>query len=93
MEEDTIRLLHRALNLLEETNTRLNEIERLLEEHERTLPIQEIGKTEDVQKLLKCSRSTIDRRRKEQWCEGVHWWQEGGRPVFNLPLIKDWLIN
>lgn len=94
MEEDSIQLmLRQALNLLEATNARLDEIERCLETQRQDLPTQEIGLTEDVQAMLRCSRSTIDRRRKEQWQEGIYWWQEGGRKIYNLVLIKDWVMN
>ncbi len=39
--------------------------------------------------------STAKRRRLSgEWVEGVHWTRMGERKVlFNLPLIKDWLIN
>jgi hypothetical protein len=94
MEEDSIQLmLHKAICLLEETNTRLDEIERRLDEQQQELATQELRRTEDVEKLLNCSRSTIDRRRKETWQEGIHWWQEGGRKIYNLVLIKDWVMN
>lgn len=94
MEGDNIQeMLRRALCLLEKTNTRLDEIERRLNEQQKDLVLKELGRTEDVVELLGCSRSTIDRRCKESWQEGIHWWQNGGMKIYNLVLIKDWVVN
>ena len=93
MKEDGIQLILKALCLLEEANIRLDEIKCRLDAQQKEAGTQELGRTEDVEKLLNCSRSTIDRRRKDTWQEGIHWWQEGGRKIYNLVLIKDWVMN
>lgn len=92
-DEEIQSMFRKALELLYETNQRLDEIEQHLDQQETSMLETELGRTSDVQILLKCSRSTVERRRKQEWIEGIHWWQEGDRPIFNLPLIRDWLIH
>jgi hypothetical protein len=86
-------LFRQIIQGLEELKAFRNDFNKLLREQNNGLDRPTIGRKEDVQRLLDCSSSTIDRRREDSWHEGIHWWKEGGRVLFNLVLIEDWLVN
>lgn len=67
-------------------------LERIEDKLDAQLP--ETGSKSDAAKLLSCSVKTLERRiEADELNEGVHYWHEGGKMVFDLPLLRDWQRN
>lgn len=52
----------------------------------------ETGEKRDAAKILGISIKTLERRLPEL-TENVHYWQEGGKTIFDLNLMRDWQRN
>jgi hypothetical protein len=54
----------------------------------------EVISLEETKALLKVGETTIDKYRKEQWVQGVHYFQPepGAKITYNKPMILIWLV-
>ncbi|WP_179228596.1 helix-turn-helix domain-containing protein [Leptolyngbya ohadii] len=65
-------------------------LERLEQKLDAALP--ETGGKQEAAKLLGITTRTLHRRMLELE-KGVHYWDEGGKVVFDLELLRDWQRN
>lgn len=65
-------------------------LERIEQKLDATLP--ETGSKQEAARILGISSRTLERRLSNLQ-KGVHFWQEGGKLVFDLELIRDWQRN
>jgi hypothetical protein len=87
-------MLHRALDLLQATQQRLDEIEARFGSLEAKLEPAEPETAYQVEaaKLLKRSPRTLQRWRETgPLKQGLHWWPDAlsSAPIYNLRLIRD----
>jgi hypothetical protein len=87
-------MLHRALELLQATQERLDEIEARFGKLEAKLDPAEPETAYQVEaaKFLKRSPRTLQRWRESGHLQqGLHWWLDStsGAPIYNLRLIRD----
>ncbi|MGG6295239.1 helix-turn-helix domain-containing protein [Leptolyngbya sp. AN02str] len=65
-------------------------LERIEQKLDAALP--ETGDKRDAARILQISPRTLERRLPEL-VKDVHYWEEGGKLVFDLELIRDWQRN
>lgn len=67
-------------------------LERIEEKLDAQLP--ETGSKRDAAQLLGISPRTLERRIDDAELQaGIHYWYEGGKLIFDLPLLRDWQRN
>lgn len=87
----TEEMLRRAIALLNETNERLDDMQVQLDRLSEKIAPKEpaLASQAEAAKAFGVDTRTLQRRRRS-WVEGVHWWKnEAGKPIYNLPLIRD----
>lgn len=65
-------------------------LEQINQKLDAALP--ETGSKQDAANLLGVSIRTLDRR-MDQFQEGIHYWGEGSKLIFDLELLRDWQRN
>ncbi|MEP0923483.1 helix-turn-helix domain-containing protein [Leptolyngbya sp. ST-U4] len=70
----------RIADVLEQINQKLD------------VALPETGSKQDAANLLGISIRTLDRR-MAQFQEGIHYWGEGSKLIFDLELLRDWQRN
>jgi hypothetical protein len=75
----------------------LERLASVLERIEEKLDAQatpETGSKQEAARVLGISPRTLERRIDDQELQpNVHYWHEGGKIVFDLPLLRDWQRN
>lgn len=74
----------------------IDRLASVLEKLEEKLdtPLVETGSKNQAAQLLGISPRTLERRIEEGELQAeIHYWQEGGKLIFDLPLLRDWQRN
>lgn len=67
-------------------------LERIEDKLDAQLP--ETGSKRDAAQILSISTKTLERRIEDGDLQlGVHYWYEGSKMIFDLPLLRDWQRN
>lgn len=74
----------------------LDRLATVLERIEEKLDVQlpETGSKSEAARLLRISTRTLYKRISEgELLPNIHYWHEGNRLIFDLPLLRDWQRN